>query len=98
MFGLIKWWLHWLVQGLKLLVLVAAASAAAGAIYMIWEFVSILHPGFKNLAPDTGRILSTTWDWLGHSVQLAMFTFVLVSWFPEAFPQVARGEDAPDGK
>ena len=96
MFGLVKWWLHWLVQGLKLLVLVAAASAAAGAIYMGWEFVSVLHPGYRNVAPDTARTLSTAWDWFGHSVQLAMFTFVLVNWFPEAFPQVARGQKASD--
>ena len=98
MFGVIEWWLRWFVQGLKLFVLVAGAVAAAGAIYMMWEFVSIVHPGWKGTPPDTVRILSLTWKWLGHSVQLAMFTYVLVSWFPEVFPQVLEGGKSEEDK
>jgi len=82
--GLMKWWLTWLGRGLKLAVLLTAGLAAAGAAYMGWQWLSIVHGGF-NLEPKTARIFGLAWQVLGHSVQLALFASVVVNWFPDFF-------------
>jgi hypothetical protein len=84
MSGLIKWWIVWAIKGLKLALLFAAGLAAAGAVYMGWETISLLHPGF-NLEPTTRKVFTVIWRCLGHSLQLAMFAYVVINWFPEFF-------------
>lgn len=71
----------------------AAGLAAAGAVYVGWETVSILHPGF-NLEPVTRKVFTLAWRVIGHSFQLAMFAYVVVNWFPEFFPEIRRREQA----
>jgi hypothetical protein len=84
MITLIKWWLTWLGRGMKLAFLLAAALAAAAAVYMGWEWLAIMHPGF-NLEPKTAKYFGYAWNLFGHSVELAMFAFVAVNWFPDFF-------------
>lgn len=84
MIRLIKWWLTWTFRGLKLAFLLAAGLAAAGAAYMGWQWISIVHPGFE-LEPRSARIFGMAWQVLGHSVQLALFASVVVNWFPDFF-------------
>jgi len=92
MFGFVKWWIVWAVKGLKLALLLVAGLAAAGAVYMGWltismlgwEMISKLQPHF-GLEPLTRKVFATAWQLLGHSLQLAMFAYVVVNWFPEFF-------------
>ena len=89
--SLFKWWIVWAIRGLKLAMLFVAGLAAAGAVYMGWEVISILHPGF-NLEPTTRTVFTIVWRLLGHSLQLAMFAYVVINWFPEFFREL-RGRD-----
>lgn len=91
MSGLIRWWLFWTLKGLKLAMLFAAGLAAAGAVYVGWETISILHPGF-NLEPTTRKVFSIIWQVIGHSFELAMFAYVVINWFPEVFPEIGGEE------
>ena len=93
MSGLIRWWFVWAIKGFKLALLCTAGLAAAGAVYMGWETVSLLHPGF-NLEPVTRKVFTIVWRLMGHSLQLAMFAFVVVNWFPEFFAEDCRQKAA----
>ncbi len=84
MITLIKWWLTWLGRGMKLVLLLAAGVAASGAVHMGWELLAIVHPGFQ-LEPQTAQIFGQAWKLFGHSVELAMFASVVISWFPDFF-------------
>ncbi|MFT4692073.1 MAG: hypothetical protein ACKVHO_19635 [Verrucomicrobiia bacterium] len=83
---LIKWWLRWTLTGLKLLVLVIAAAAAVGAIHMGAMSLEIIYTAFsKPIDPELKKVLYVGWRVIVHTLQLAMFAFVVVGGFPEFF-------------
>lgn len=91
MYTLIKWWLIWVSRGLKLVLLLVAGVAVAGAVFMAWQWLGIVHPPGFDLDPRTAQLLGMAWQALGYSVQLAMFAAVVVNWFPDVFREELAG-------